>query len=320
MDAYLEKHKDDPEDHPLPQFQASNGFIYDFKKNHRLTSKKCHTKRRPDLTKYEKSFIDAIEWLFQNVDPSYIVNVDETSWEVVPTNIKCWHPVGKDHVVRYVNANEKERLTVVAGIRADGTKLPLQFIAKGKTEQVLESQIGDVFPHLRAFSESGWTNESTFLSYLHALREFYGFEDPKTIHVILDVFRVHISDAVKETALNLNIKFYLIPAGKTDELQPLDVKIFGPLKRFAAMLFRKRWKNDPEQTRTKKDACQDMVRAWEAISPEKVKDSFEHLAEQEFWTVEKESPSLNLWEHHRSYTRLNPAQRKVWLENMGIRT
>ena len=40
---------------------------------------------------------------------------------------------GQDHVVRYVNANDKETITVVAGIAADGTKLPLQFIAKGET-------------------------------------------------------------------------------------------------------------------------------------------------------------------------------------------
>ena len=316
LDAYLEKHKDDGEDSILPQFQASNGFIYDFKKNHRLTSKKCHFKRRPVFSKYEQSFIDAIEWLFANIDPTYIVNIDETSWELIPNNIRSWHPVGKDHVVRFTNANEKDRLTVVAGIKADGGRLPLQFIAKGKTEQVLDTQIGDVYPHLRSYSENGWTTENTFISYLHAIRECYGYDDPNTIHVILDVFKVHITDSVNQAAKDLNIKFYLIPAGKTDEIQPLDIRIFGPLKRFAAKLFRQRLKNDPDKPRTKRDACQDMVRSWETITPQKVKESFEKLSEQEYWIIEKESNEIQLWKHHRDYCSLTPAQRRFMRENM----
>ena len=37
MQAFLEKHRDDPEDAELPSFNASHGFIYDFKKNHGIT-------------------------------------------------------------------------------------------------------------------------------------------------------------------------------------------------------------------------------------------------------------------------------------------
>ena len=63
-------------------------------------------------------------WLFNNVPLKYIVNVDETCWEVVPGNIKVWHLVGQDHVVRYVNGNEKDKITVVGAIAANGSKLP----------------------------------------------------------------------------------------------------------------------------------------------------------------------------------------------------
>ena len=314
MEAFLEKHRNDPEDAEIPRFQASKGFIYSFKQHHRLTSRKCHTKRRPQNKKYDESFCKAMDWLFANVDPTYIVNVDETSWEIVPSNIRTWHPVGKDHVVRYVNANEKDKLTVVAGIRADGTKLPVQFIAKGKTEQVLDSQLGDVGYHLRSFSESGWTTEYTFVEYLVGIRNFYGFDDKNTIHVILDVFRAHITDKVYNAAKELNIKFYLIPAGTTDELQPLDKKIFGPLKRFAAKLFRKHYQYSNDGTRTKKDACQDMVRSWERVTPETIRESFEHFHEREYWHVNSSQTDLNLEEHHRMFSKFTPAQRRLWRE------
>ena len=304
MQAFLEKHRNDPEDEPIKPFSISKGFIYDFKKNHRITSKKCHTKRRPDNKKYDKMFVQDMEDLFANNNLHYIINIDETAWEVVPANIMVWHMVGADHVVRYVNANNKDKITVVAAIAADGTKLPLQFIAKGKTSEVLETQIGDVSYHFRTYSENGWTTESTFIEYLTGLRNHIGFDDKNTMHILLDVFRAHITDNVKKTCNDLNIKLHLIPAGMTDELQPLDRKIFGPMKCYARFLFRDRMKGEAvfegEQKRSKKDACQDMVRAWERLSSDTIQSAFEHFQDTSFWDVDNKR-KINLLKHHRAY-------------------
>ena len=308
MQAFLEKHRDDDD---IPQFAASKGFIYDFKRNHGFSSRKCHTKRRPDNKKYDKTFIQSMEWLFSNVDSHYIVNVDETGWDTVPANIKVWHLTGKDHVVRYVNANEKEKVTVVAGIAADGSKLPLQFIAKGETEAVLETQIGDVGYHLRAFSSNGWTTSETFIQYLTGIRNHYGFEDSHTIHIILDLFKAHITDAVSDAAKELNIKLYLIPAGMTDELQPLDKKIFGPMKTFSRKLFRMRYNDNPTIRRSKLDACQDMVRSWEKLTPEAIEESFQHFHELETWCIEGSTERINLNRHHRCFCTASIDARKA---------
>ena len=301
MTAFLEKyptnHEDDNEQ-KMPRFEASKGFIYDFKKNHGFSTRRCHTKRRPSNKKYDQRFVDAMNWVFSNVDLHYIVNVDETSWEVVPKTILTWHPKGADHVVRYANCNDKEKVTVVAGIAADGSKLPLQFIAKGDSPAVLNTQIGDVGYHMKAYSTNGWSTIETFKEFLIGVRNFYGFEDEHTIHLLLDVFKVHISDEVKETAQGLNIKLYLIPAGMTDELQPLDKKIFGPMKMFARELFRRRYEQDKH--RGKIEACEDMVWAWEKLSPETIQDAFDHLKSMEKWEpMSDEHFSLEM--HHRAY-------------------
>ena len=103
MHAFLEKHINDAEETPIPKFNVSKGFIYDFKKNHRITSKKCHIKRRTNNKKYDQIFIDDMEKLFSNTDLHYIINIDENGWEVIHGNIKVWHMVGADHVVRYAN-------------------------------------------------------------------------------------------------------------------------------------------------------------------------------------------------------------------------
>ena len=231
MTAYLEKYKD-VED--IPKFNASKGFIYDFKKHHGITSRRCHTKRRPDNKRYDQMFIDAMTDLFNNVNLKYIVNIDETAWETVPTGLRAWHLVGEDHVVRYVNANDKEKITVVAAIAADGTKLPLQFIAKGNSPQVIDTQIGDVAYHLKTYSSNGWTTSETFKEFLLSVRTFYGFDDKNTIHILLDVFRAHLTDDVKELADQLNIKMYLNPGGFTNSLQPLDKKELWTIENFCS--------------------------------------------------------------------------------------
>jgi hypothetical protein len=75
-------------------------------------------------------FIEEMKAVFQSVSHQNIINIDETSWELVPKNIKVLHITGSDHAVRYTQVSPEQRITAVAA--ADGTKLPLQFIALEK--------------------------------------------------------------------------------------------------------------------------------------------------------------------------------------------
>ena len=228
--------------------------------------------------------------------------------------MRVWNMNGKNNVVKYVNAKEKEKITVVAAIAADGTKLPLQFIAKGKTPEVLETQIGDVDYHFRTYSENGWTNEKTFIEYLTGIRNHIGFDDKNTIHILLDVFRAHITKKKKKACTELNIKMHLIPAGMTDELQPLDKKIFGPLKNYSRFLFRNRMKAtesmNTEKRRTKIEACQDMVCAWERLTVDIIQEAFEHFQDTSFWNIDDKT-SIDLSKHHRAYCTQRKAMRRL---------
>ena len=77
--------------------------------------------------------------------------------------------------------------------------------------------------------------------------------------MILDGFKVHISDEIIEFAESNNIKLYFIPLGYTDQLQPLDIKLFGILKSYARPLFYERYRNDPYRKSNKIDACQNLL-------------------------------------------------------------
>ena len=145
--AYLEKNH---QNNQMIQkdFLISRGFIYDFKKRNRISSRRPHVKRRPLISETDKNeFIQKIQNLLSTKDHSRIINADETSWKCFPCGIFTWSETGSDNVKVYFNGNLKQSLTVMAGIKADGTKLPLFIIAKGTTERA-EKNLGDISYHM----------------------------------------------------------------------------------------------------------------------------------------------------------------------------
>ena len=261
MNAYLEKYQNN--DNP-PKFNCSNGFVYDFKKRNNFSSRRTHLKRRPvvnddDIRKWRRK----IKNIMNTVPKDRIVNVDETAWLFYPRGLLTWANKGSSNVSISIEGSEKDNITVLCAITASGTKLPMMLIAAGKTTLVEDSQLGDVHPHWKCHSETGWTTEGTFIQYLEHLAEHF---DYKEIHLILDVYAAHKTEAVKEAANALNIKLHFIPPGCTDLLQPLDVKVFGALKSTARRLFRERYSGVKAPKVTSKDAVQNLIKAWEGLS------------------------------------------------------
>ena len=258
----------------VPEFQCSNGYIYDFKKNHGFSSKKFHFKRRPTFkAKHETTYFDRIVNLLVSVPKHRILNCDETGWKLFPPGILTWAETGYDNVTRDGKVEEKAQITAIATVTAANTKLPLLFVAQGKTTTVEETQIGDVGYHWKAHSESGWVNEQVFSQYLHQIRQYY--DDSDKLYLILDVYPAHRNIEVINEAAALNIELIFIPAGLTDTYQPLDRRIFGILKAKARRFFRMRFSQNIDIEATKRAAAQDFVAAWESISAENVEDAWE---------------------------------------------
>jgi hypothetical protein len=61
--------------------------------------------------------------------------------------ILTWTERNSDHPYVLFRGDEKENLTALPTVTAAGRRLPLFFLARGKTERVERSQIGDVAPH-----------------------------------------------------------------------------------------------------------------------------------------------------------------------------
>jgi hypothetical protein len=166
-----------------------------------------------------------------------------------------------------ITGDEKSSITVTAAITASNRKLPLQILAKGKTGRVHLTQIGDVAPNWVDHSQSGWQTEQTFATYLHCIHNYF---EGHPIHLILDLYATHHTDAIKQLARDLNICLHFIPPSATDRLQPLDRAVFGVLKATAKRLFHKRCMQNIGQPRKKKDAVSDLLMAWEALSSQTI--------------------------------------------------
>ena len=268
--AFWEKYLNAEE---IPDFRCSNGFIHDFKKRHNFSSRRSHLKRRPNIKEEDlQIWKHRIEELLKNVPKDHIVNVDETAWFFYPKGLLTWATKGSTDITISINGSDKDNITALCAITAAGTKLPMMLIAAGKTEAVEQSQLGDIYPHWKAHSESGWTTEETFVEYLLHISEFYQNEE---VHLILDVYAAHRTERVKETARNNNIQLYFIPPGCTDLVQPLDVKVFGCLKATARKLFRERYVGVNSPKVTSQDAVQNLIRAWESVSTQITEDAWE---------------------------------------------
>lgn len=270
MQAYQEKHKDEEN---IKDFKVSDHFIHNFKIRNHISSRVSHPKRRSDSN---EEFI--IHWendiseLLNTFPRDRILNCDETSWQILPNSIKTWAETGSQNVRLTIRGNTKDTTTVLATIAADGTKCPLFLIAKGKTEQCEDSQLGDTAYHYRTHSINGWSTNLTFMEYLRFISNHY---NNQPLHLLLDLHSSHRGQEIFNLAAELNITLHFIPAGQTDKYQPLDRTIFGPLKATARHLILKRLSENPEIKITKKDSVSDLIYSWEHLNNDNIVESWD---------------------------------------------
>jgi hypothetical protein len=256
-------------------FVCSKKFISGFRKRNAFTSRKCYLKRRErgatgqNIEIWTRNIQHLIVQHEINGTLDLVVNCDETAWRLVPTGLMTWAPVGAENVRVDPGTNEKDSVTILASVTADGQKLPLFAIAKGKTKQVERSQLGTATTIVTDHSPSGWTTKETFEHYLRWLAQHYGdrISCNRPLNLILDCFSVHRSSDITGLAASLNIKLRFIPAGHTDELQPLDRAVFGAMKAVFRRRFESLRRQFPNDRVTKSDAIQILIDIWDNLSP-----------------------------------------------------
>jgi hypothetical protein len=120
MQGFLSKDELDPE---IPAFNASNGFVYNYKGRNGFRSRRAHMKRRPQIeADAEVRWVSEIRDLLQREDCSRVVNDDETSWRLYPTGLMTWAGIGEEDAPVQVKGNLKECVTIMATVTAEMKK------------------------------------------------------------------------------------------------------------------------------------------------------------------------------------------------------
>jgi hypothetical protein len=82
----------------------------------------------------------------------------------------------------------------------------------------------------------------------------------------MDIYPVHLIPSVKRRALLLGFQVHFIPAGLTDQYQPLDRAVFGCLKATARSLYSRSVHDAPGGSITRRKAVEIFQESWQQLS------------------------------------------------------
>jgi len=150
-----------------------------------------------------------------------------------------------------VGNTSKVAYTVMFFAAADGTMGKPMVIFKSLSGILYDTWIPEDGPEgaTYAASASGWMDMVRFnqwfkLVFLEHIKQFPK-QEPKVL--IGDNLASHLSPYVLELCEEWNVRFVFLPENSTHILQPLDVGVFGPMKR-AWKTVLSTWKVDCEKT------------------------------------------------------------------------
>ncbi|RHZ05261.1 hypothetical protein DYB26_011477 [Aphanomyces astaci] len=187
-------------------------------------------KTQADLEAIRAEFAADYHKAFDGFSPDTVINVDETgmTYDMPPHAI--WTVRGGSAKIA---AGEKNsyRMTAVLAVRANGEKLPIQFIMRDKKGGAIEKTEFDGFPiaHHYAVQEKAWMDSRVWAIYLRQLLKPQ-VREPSVL--LLDNFDPHVSKEGRKIASEeAGCIVAAIPPNATSHVQPLDVGIMDPFKR-----------------------------------------------------------------------------------------
>lgn len=263
------------------EFKASRYWVYSFKRRWNLSSFKGRNSKKAKFTDIteRKLFTERCK-KFKNENPnSYMFNMDETYWRLLNGNLDVIGIKGSDNRKVITNLLGKEGFTVILLISDDGKFHKPNIIIKGKTNRCLNKISLDdnnkrqlVLTH----SESGWNNTNITSS---ILEQIYKTTGGNKSALIMDKHSSHKGDDIDIKAKEYNIQIIYVPTGMTSILQPLDIKINGPLKCIGHKYIKNMYVNDPYYCPNLNDALCSLIHAINNIDSLIIKSSFNVLNE-----------------------------------------
>ncbi|XP_031634955.1 uncharacterized protein LOC116348181 [Contarinia nasturtii] len=213
--------------------------------------------------------------------PDRIFNVDETSFCVNPKLGKVLAKRGANNVYRLSIGSEKDCYTALIGGNAAGQSTPPLLVFAGKR---LPNQINTYLPSewQSGVSESGWMNSDIFYEYV--TNKFYPWMQqlkiPTPVILFVDGHTSHRSLRLSEFCLENRIILVSLLPNSTHLLQPMDVVVFGPMKRKWSTMLQNFKRSNNEMGPMPKHTFVKLLQSClqEIVTPGTLKSSFQKTA------------------------------------------
>jgi hypothetical protein len=215
------------------KFSASTGWVQRFKArwnfpSHKIKpvariSKQAENLNTEKIAVFKNEVVNAL----LEYDPAMVLNMDETPLKCVEMPLKGWNKIGSKNALKSKAKNIKNNITLMPTVTAAGTKLPLAWINKGKTDLGISRKTlpENIFSY---WSESGWVNAGIMLRYLKEIVLPYTKKRPAAL--LLDNYGAHWEECVTDFCSKNKLRLIEVPEGETGQLQPLDVSVNAAMK------------------------------------------------------------------------------------------
>lgn len=176
-----------------------------------------------------KDFFNRLEPVVEGVPAQNLFNYDETNFTEDPGSKKAFFRRGKKYCEK-VRDHAKNSVSVMFCGSASGHMLPPYVVYKAGFCYEAWCQGG---PEGTTYTSapSGWFDVNSFTDWFKKVFLPHARRLPGKKVMVGDNLRSHISNEVLSLCREHNIEFVCLPPNTTDRMQPLDVAVFGPMKR-----------------------------------------------------------------------------------------
>jgi hypothetical protein len=229
------------------QNPCSNSWVTRFLHRHRdqLTSQwmtGMDSNRHNAESEYKyKLYFDLLQQIITkyNIEPAHTYNMDEKGFAIGvlgrTKRIFSRRQWERKEVRQARQDGNREWVSLLASICADGTALPPGIIFASKNSTIQSRWVADIEPGKRsihvASSPTGWSNNDIGLAWLEQVFDRYTKAKARRKYrlFIMDGHGSHLTQDFLECCHQHRIIVAILPPHSTQTLQPLDVVCFKPL-------------------------------------------------------------------------------------------
>ena len=259
--------------YPTKLFLGSSGWCYTFKIKWNLTTVSCSVSRKATTTYTIEElniFLKECKTECERVGIDNFYNSDEMKCNNINVSSTTIHIKGTDNAKIKVNGNEKEGVSTMLTITANGKMLKPIIIAKGKTNTCLRKyKLKDNV--IASYSNNGWMNQGIMKLLIDDINKN---SNNNYACLLLDQYSSHCTEYIKTYALSKKIKLIYVPKGYTYKLQPLDVGINSIIKQKSKSIWRTEKIKNPDLKITNEDAVKHLMTSINSLNKETIVKAF----------------------------------------------